>query len=75
MIDEDIVIKPMKFEILQTSYTPFRGEVTVEEKFPYPPDAAVPQYVEVKEYTYVLERKGDPYWKIIDYSVRNVGTE
>ena len=54
---------------MATSYTPFRAEVTVLEKFPYP------GYMEKKLYTYFLTREEDPFWMITNFNVQNLGTE
>jgi len=67
-VDQDILVIPQAFEILKTSYSPFEGEVEVLSKFKYP------DYTELKQYTYHLERK-DRFWMITDYEVQNLGTE
>ena len=67
-MDEDILVIPQEFEILNTQYTPSQGTVTVIEKFAYP------DYTEVKEYTYYLERR-ENIWLIVNYEVMNIGTE
>jgi len=67
-VDVDILVIPVTYEIVQTSYTPFEGRVTVIEKFQYR------DYVEVKRYTYSLERR-DTIWVITDYEIVNLGTE
>jgi hypothetical protein len=67
-VDEDILVIPASFEILQTAYTPSEGTVTVLERFRYP------DYTELKRYTYYLERR-DTVWLVTDYEVVNLGTE
>jgi hypothetical protein len=67
-VDVDILVIPATYEIVQTSYTRFEGRVTVIEKFQYR------DYVEVKRYTYTLERR-DTIWVVTDYEIVNLGTE
>jgi hypothetical protein len=67
-VDVDILLIPAEYDIVQTSYTPFEAQVTVIERFRYP------DYVEVKRYTYYLERR-DTIWVITDYEIVNLGTE
>jgi hypothetical protein len=67
-VDVDILVIPARFEIVQTSYTPLEAQVTVIERFQYS------DYVEVKRYTYFLERR-DSIWVITDYEIVNLGTE
>ncbi len=67
-VDVDILVIPATYEIVQTSYTPFEGRVTVIEKFQYR------DYVEIKRYTYTLERH-DTIWVVTDYEIVNLGTE
>jgi hypothetical protein len=67
-VDQDILFIPTEFEILQSTYTPFEGSVTVLAKF------AFRDFIEVKRYTYFLERK-DRFWLITNYEVVNLGTE
>jgi len=67
-VDVDILVIPASYEIVQTSYTPFEGRVTVIEKFQYR------DYTEVKRYTYSLERR-DTIWVLTDYEIINLGTE
>mgnify|MGYP003393779452 CR=1 FL=1 len=68
VIDNDIVVQPYYFEILETRYTEAKGFVRAIEKF------QSGQLRLVKEYDYVLERQGE-VWYIIDYTVFNKGTE
>ncbi len=68
MVDNDILLVPSSFDIMQTSYTPSRGKVLVRETFKYR------TYSEIKEYTYYLH-KIDGIWNIYNYEIRNVGTE
>ncbi len=67
-VDQDILLIPLTFEILRTSYTAAEASVLVTEKFQYR------DYVEVKRYTYTLQRR-DKIWIITDYGVQNLGTE
>jgi hypothetical protein len=67
-VDVDILVIPAEYEIIQTSYTPLEAEVTVIERFQYR------DYVEVKRYTYFLERR-DNIWVVTDYEIVNLGTE
>ena len=67
-VDNDILVIPSSFEIIQTSYTPFEATVLVLEKFDYR------DYTEVKRYTYTLQRR-DRLWLVTDYSLTNLGTE
>jgi hypothetical protein len=67
-VDVDILVIPAEYEILQTRYTPLDAEVTVIERFRYR------DYVEVKRYTYYLERR-DTIWVVTDYEIVNLGTE
>ncbi len=67
-IDTDISIIPSEFSILRTEYTEYDAKVKVLEKFRYE------SFVEIKEYTYYLHRNNN-IWYIIDYEVRNMGTE
>jgi hypothetical protein len=66
--DNDIVVQPYYFEILETRYTEAKGFVSVLEKF------QSGQLRMVKEYTYELRRR-DEVWYIVDYTVFNKGTE
>jgi hypothetical protein len=68
VVDNDIVVQPFYFEIVETRYTDAKGFVKALEKF------QSGQLRLVKEYDYVLERQGD-IWYIVDYTVLNKGTE
>jgi hypothetical protein len=68
VLDNDIVVQPYYFEILETRYTDDRGFVSVLEKF------QSGQLRMIKEYTYELRRR-DEVWYIVDYTVFNKGTE
>lgn len=68
IVDNDIVVQPFYFEILETRYTEAKGFVSVLEKF------QDKQLRIVKEYTYELQRR-DEVWYIVDYTVFNKGTE
>lgn len=67
-IDDDIVTRPDDFEIVETRYTQNEATVVTEQRFGFP------GFTEVKEYTYLLERRDD-VWIIYDYTVENLGTE
>jgi hypothetical protein len=67
-IDGDINVIPYAYEIQKTTYGPDAGTVQVLEKFKYP------DYTELKSYTYHLQRQ-DKYWIIVDYEIKNLGTE
>jgi hypothetical protein len=68
VVDNDIVVQPYYFEVLETRYTDSKGFVAVLEKF------QSGQLRLVKEYRYVLQRR-DEVWQIVDYTVFNKGTE
>ena len=68
VVDNDIVVQPYYFEMLETRYTDARGFVSVLEKFQNG------QLRMVKEYTYELQRR-EGVWYIVDYTVFNKGTE
>lgn len=68
VVDNDIVVQPFYFEILETRYTESKGFVSVLEKF------QSGQLRIVKEYTYELRRR-DEVWYVSDYTVFNKGTE
>jgi hypothetical protein len=68
VVDNDIVVQPYYFEILETRYTESKGFVTVLEKFQNG------QLRMVKEYSYELQRR-EEVWYIEDYTVFNKGTE
>jgi hypothetical protein len=68
VVDNDIIVQPYYFEVLETRYTPSRGFVRVLEKF------QSQQLRMIKEYTYELERR-DGVWFIVGYTVLNKGTE
>jgi hypothetical protein len=68
VVDNDIVVQPFYFEVLETRYTEAKGFVTVLEKF------QSGQLRLVKEYSYELRRR-DEVWYIADYTVYNKGTE
>jgi hypothetical protein len=68
VVDNDIVVQPFYFEILETRYTEAKGFVSVLEKFQNG------QLRMVKEYTYELQRRDD-VWYLVDYTVITKGTE
>ena len=67
-IDGDINVIPSSYEMRKTSYGPDEGTVQVLEKFRYS------DYTELKSYTYHLRRQA-AYWIIVDYEIKNLGTE
>ncbi len=67
-VDNDILLLPSSFEILNTSYTQSEASVVVKEIFTYP------EYTEEKKYIYYLHRYGN-IWSIYNYDVRNLGTK
>jgi len=66
--DEDILLVPDSYSVLETSYAENRGTVVTEQRFRFD------NYVEIKRYTYNLERRDD-IWLITEYTVRNMGAE
>jgi hypothetical protein len=68
VVDNDIVVQPYYFEVVETRYTESSGFVTVVEKF------QSGQLRLVKEYRYILQRR-EEVWQIVDYTVFNKGTE
>ena len=68
VVDNDILVQPYYFEVLETRYTDAKGFVSVLEKFQNG------QLRMVKEYTYELQRR-EGVWYIVDYTVFNKGTE
>jgi hypothetical protein len=68
VVDNDIVVQPYFFEVVETRYTESTGFVTVLEKF------QSGQLRLVKEYRYILQRR-EEVWQIVDYTVFNKGTE
>ena len=67
-VDNDILLLPSAFEILNTSYTQSEASVVVNEEFTFP------EYTEKKKYIYYLHRYGN-IWSIYNYDVRNLGTK
>ena len=68
VVDGDIATIPKNFIIQHTEYNTDEGTVVVLEYF------QVGNYTEKKRYTYTLNREED-IWRIVDYSVVNLGTE
>jgi hypothetical protein len=68
VIDGDINVIPTSFQIERTEYNNNEGTVIVLAKFRYS------NFTELRRYTYYLERK-DNIWKIVNYTVRGLGTE
>jgi hypothetical protein len=66
--EDDFLLIPSEFDIQKTSYTRNEATVLVLEKFRYP------DYTEVKQFTYYLNRK-DITWTVYRYDVKNIGTE
>lgn len=67
-IEEDMLVIPQRFEILETRYTREEGWVEVLEYFDYR------DFTQKKHYTYEL-KKDDKYWYIIGYTLISIGTE
>jgi hypothetical protein len=67
VIDGDIVVIPSSFNILKTQYNSDEGSVVVLQRYRFP------NYTELREYTYRLEKK-DNFWIIVNYSVQGMGT-
>jgi hypothetical protein len=67
VIDGDIVVIPTSFSILKTQYNNDEGTVVVLQRYRFP------NYTELREYTYRLEKK-DNFWIIVSYSVQGMGT-
>jgi hypothetical protein len=68
VIDGDINVIPTSFQIEKTEYNNNEGTVIVLARFRYS------NFTELRRYTYYLERK-DNIWKIVNYTVRGLGTE
>ncbi|MDR2447305.1 MAG: hypothetical protein LBD58_08495 [Treponema sp.] len=68
VVDNDIVMIPMRFEIVRTNYGKDEGAVTVMEWF------QIGNYVEKKQYVYIIQRQED-VWVVVNYTVQNMGTE
>ena len=67
-IENDIVAIPERFEIKKTTYDKTSGTVEVIQWFKYP------TFSQKKKYLYQV-RQHERIWKIVDYSVTNLGTE
>jgi len=67
VIDGDIAVIPTSFNILKTQYNSDEATVVVLQRYRYP------NYTELREYTYRLEKK-DNFWVIVNYSVQGMGT-
>jgi hypothetical protein len=68
VVDGDISVIPTSFLIERTEYNNNEGTVFVLARFRYT------NFTELRRYTYYLERK-DNIWKIVNYTVRGLGTE
>ena len=68
IIDGDISLIPMNFNIERTTHNGQTGTVVVLEYF------RIGDYTEKKRYTWYLEKRDD-IWMIVDYSVVNLGTQ
>jgi len=68
IIDGDISLIPMNFNIERTTHNGQTGTVVVLEYF------RIGDYTEKKRYTWYLEKRDD-IWTIVDYSVVNLGTQ
>jgi hypothetical protein len=69
VVDGDIGMIPIEFQIERTNYNEMEGTVVALEKF-----RIGSTVTEKKRYTYYVRRKYD-IWTIVDYSVINLGTE
>jgi hypothetical protein len=67
VIDGDIAVIPTSFNVLKTQYNSDEATVVVLQRYRYP------NYTELREYTYRLEKK-DNFWVIVNYSVQGMGT-
>ena len=67
-LDRDLLVIPSEFRVLKTTYTETEGTVDVLVKIRYP------DFTELKQYTYRLTMQRG-IWKIINYDVKNLGTE
>jgi hypothetical protein len=67
-VDSDISTIPVDFEIEKTTYAKSEGTVSVIEWFNYA------TYSEKKRFTYFLVAR-DGIWRVVDYTVDNLGTE
>jgi hypothetical protein len=67
-LNDELLLVPTQFDILKTTYTPGEATVLVDERF----DQG--DFIEVRRYTYFLQRR-DLIWRVIDFSVQNLGTE
>lgn len=65
---EGISLIPSDYRVLQTTYNPSIGTVTVEQRYD------LGSYTEIKRFTYELEKR-DGIWYIVRYQVVNLGTE
>ena len=67
-VDHDIATIPTKFDIERTTYSKTDATVTVFEWFSYK------TFTEKKRFTYTLTSR-DGIWRVVNYSVDNLGTE
>lgn len=67
-VDNDIVVVPSSFEIVETRYRPANGTVVAMLRFAYD------GFSLLKQYTYELEKRND-IWYIVSYTVLNKGSE
>lgn len=67
-VDDDIVVVPSSFEIVETRYRPANGTVVAMLRFAYD------GFSLLKQYTYELEKRND-IWYIVSYTVLNKGSE
>ncbi len=65
---DDISTIPSSFEIQKTTYGASDGTVVALERFGYT------GYTELRSYTWYL-KKVNGYWMIVDYGIKNLGTE
>ncbi len=66
--DQELVMVPDHFEILETNYSPTEGRVTVMMYYDYD------RFRERKRYTFLFERRNG-FWEIIGYQVVNLPNE
>jgi hypothetical protein len=62
-----LVLRPTKFEVKETKYSPNLATVKVVQSYQHP------DYMEPREYVYSLKRT-DGIWEIINYKVTNQNT-
>ena len=68
MVDTDILMKPVDYQVLKTEYTPEEATVLVDQEFRYP------DFTEMRRYVYYLHRP-EGYWEIYNYQVLGQGSQ